>query len=369
MTDGLLPEGVRDRLAPQADAAAALLRAVIDVISAHGYLRVQPPLAEFEEELVGRLNGTGQRDLFRLVDPVSARTLALRPDMTAQISRISTTRLVSAARPLRLGYGGQVLKLRATQLRPERELCQAGAELIGSDTAQAAIEVILVALEALAAAGVRNITLDLTLPDLVETLAAGPLPLPHNKIAAVRAALDAKDAGRLVALGAQAYLPLIAAAGPCAEALAYLRAIDATQVLAPRLAALAQIADAVGDKARVTLDPAEHQGFEYQTWLGFSLFGTGLIGEAGRGGSYGVIHADGHVEPAIGFSLYLDPLVDAGLGQTAAMRVFLPLSTDAKIAKRLRAAGWVTVAALGVDDDAGALGCSHRLQNGQPVLL
>ena len=40
-----------------------------------------------------------------------------------------------------------------------------------------------------------GITIDFTLPDLVETLAAGPLPLDPAQIAAVRDLLDAKDAG------------------------------------------------------------------------------------------------------------------------------------------------------------------------------
>ena len=44
--------------------------------------------------------------------------------------------------PLRLAYGGPVLKLRATQLRPERELMQVGAELIGLDSVAAAREIV-----------------------------------------------------------------------------------------------------------------------------------------------------------------------------------------------------------------------------------
>ena len=174
---GLLPVGLRDRLPPQAEAASRLLHRVIVAIGRHGYDRVAPPLAEFEDGLVGRLKSARAQDLLRFVDPVSQRTLALRPDITAQVGRIAATRMATAPRPLRLAYGGPVLKLRATQLRPERELIQAGAELIGSDSVAAAIELLDVAIEALETAGVRDITVDLTLPDLVETLAAGPLPL------------------------------------------------------------------------------------------------------------------------------------------------------------------------------------------------
>jgi ATP phosphoribosyltransferase regulatory subunit len=360
MTSGLLPEGLRDRLPPYADAADTLMHAVAEVIRSHGYQRVHPPLAEFEEELAGRLTGTGKSDLFRLIDPVSQRTLAIRPDITAQIGRIATTRL---------GYGGATLKLRSTQLRPERELIQTGAELIGTDSPPAAIEIILLALDALAAAGVSEITIDLTLPNLVETLAAKAIPLAPAKVDAVRARLDAKDAGGLMALGAEAYLPLLAATGRLPDALQHLRQIDSGHALDARLSAIELIADAIGDRARVTLDPTERHGFEYQSWLGFSFFAHGIAGEIGRGGSYTILHEDGHEEQAIGFSLYLDPLVDAGFGQRDAKRIFIPLGAPQGAAARLRAEGWETVAALSGQDSAAALGCTHILRGGvaQPL--
>ncbi|PTQ10908.1 ATP phosphoribosyltransferase regulatory subunit [Sphingomonas oleivorans] len=356
---GLLPEGYRDRLPPQAEAASRLLHRVIVAIGRHGYDRVTPPLAEFEESLVGRLKSARAQDLLRFVDPVSQRTLAFRPDITGQVGRIAVTRMGHRARPLRLAYGGPVLKLRATQLRPERELTQAGAELIGSDGLAAVIECLSVAIEALETAGVTGITVDLTLPDLVETLAAGPMHLPADRIDAVRELLDAKDAGGLAALGAEAYLPFIAAAGPLDTALERLRALDPAQALDSRLAAIETIAAAIGNRATLTLDPTERHGFEYQSWIGFSLFGEGLSGEIGRGGSYTILHPDGREEAAVGFSLYLDPLVDAGLGAEPRRRIFLPLGSDAAAGRVLRGQGWTTIAALVEGDDPAALGCTH----------
>jgi ATP phosphoribosyltransferase regulatory subunit len=366
---GLLPEGLRDRLPPEAEAAARLLRGVLDAVSSYGYERVSPPLAEFEEGLVGQLKLAGAQDLLRIIDPASQRTLALRPDITAQVGRIASTRMAHRPRPLRLAYGGEVLKLRATQLRPERELLQAGAELIGSDTVAAACEILTMAVETLADAGVEDITVDLTLPDLVPTLAAGPFPLPEDRIESVRAELDEKDAGAIAALGAEAYLPLIHAAGPIGPALERMRAIDAGGALKSRLDALEEIAGALGGRAAVTLDPTERHGFEYQSWIGFSLFGAGISGEIGRGGSYTIRLGDGGEEPAMGFSLYLDPLVDAGLGVKEKRRLFLPLGTDPALAAKLRSEGWQTVAALTEADTAERLGCTHALAADEPKPL
>src|SRR3546814_1616768 len=78
---GLLPEGLHDRLPPEAESAAALLRAVMDATAAHGYERVQPPLAEFDANLVGRLKSTRQQYLLRFFVPVSQLPLAFRPDI------------------------------------------------------------------------------------------------------------------------------------------------------------------------------------------------------------------------------------------------------------------------------------------------
>jgi len=365
---GLLPEGLSDRLPPQAEASARLVRSVLDTAASHGYARVMPPMAEFEETLVGRLQSAGAQDMLRAIDPVSQRTLALRPDITAQVGRIAETRMAGAARPLRLSYAGQVLKLRADQLRPEREQMQVGAELIGTDSEVAATEVVTVAIAALQAAGVADITIDFTLPDLVEQLAAGPLPLPAALVEPVRARLDAKDAGGLVALGDQAaaYLPLIEAAGPFHAAMERLEALDVGGALAGRIAALRAIAKPIDWDITLTLDPTECHGFEYQRWFGFSIFAAGFVGEIGRGGSYAIARGDEVPEPAIGFSLYPDPLIDAGFGSKATKRIFLPLGHDMERAKALRTEGWRTVAALSDTDDGKALGCSHWLDISGP---
>ncbi len=366
ISPGLLPVGLRDRLPPEAEAASRLLHRAIVAISTHGYARVSPPLAEFEETLVGRLKSARAQDLLRFVDPVSQRTLALRPDITAQVGRIAVTRMAHLPRPLRLAYGGPVLKLRATQLRPEREMIQAGAELIGQSDTAAVIEVLRVAIEALEVAGVTGITIDITLPDLVDALAAGPLPVASERIDTLRERLDAKDAGALAAIGAEAYLPLIEAAGPIATARAKLATLDCGDIIAERLAAIDAIAAAVGDRVTLTLDPTERHGFEYQSQIGFSLFGHGLAGEIGRGGSYAIVDATGGEEQAVGFSLYLDPLVDAGLGQEERKRIFVPLGTATAAAEQLRRDGWTTVAALDAEDKGQLLGCTHVLSANGP---
>jgi ATP phosphoribosyltransferase regulatory subunit len=369
MNPDLLPEGLQDRLMPQAEAMAELLQRYFTIFASHGYERVAPPLIEFEGSLAHRTKGYAKDRMLRAVDPISLRTLALRSDMTVQVGRIATTRLSNAPRPLRLSYAGPVVTLRAGELHPERERMQIGAELIGNDSVAAAIEIVGLAVEALQSAGARQITVDFTLPDLVDTLAEKAFPLNEEEIIAVRRELDTKDAGGLKALQADAYIPLLYAMGPLDSALQKLRAIDAGGALASRISALEAIAAPLGKDITVTLDPSERHGFEYQSWFGFSLYADGYSEVLGRGGTYAISAGDDAQEIAIGFTLYADRLVKMTDLEADAKRIFLPLGYDRAAASALRAEGWKTVAALSDNDSASSLACNYILQDGSPEAL
>ncbi len=359
----LLPEGLEDRLPQSAAAAARIENAAMGVLAAHGYDRVRPPLIEFEGSMARRMDGLKTRNMFRFTDPRSLRTLALRGDITAQVGRIAATGLAEAPRPLRLAYAGMVARMLGDQLDPRREWLQLGAELVGSDSVAAAGEIVEIAIAALEAAGATGISVDFTLPDLVDTLADSEYPLSPEQRVAVRRELDAKDAGALREAGGEAYMPLLYAAGPLAEAVEKLRAVDAGGALASRIAGLEEIAARVDGRARLTLDPTERHGFEYQSWFGFTLYAEGLRGALGRGGTYTI---GGSGEVATGFSLFPEMLVEAvKADEQLGNRLFLPLGHDRAAAAQLRGLGWRTVAALAPEDDGAALGCSHVLDGGE----
>lgn len=175
-----------------------------------------------------------------------------------------------------------------------------------------------------------------------------------------------KDAGALKDVGGEAYLPLLYAAGPFDDAIARIAAIDAGGALASRIDGLRRVAERIGDRARITLDPTERHGFEYQTWFGFTLYAEGVRGALGRGGTYRI---GGSSESATGFSLYADPLIAVLDDPAPRKMVFLPLDHDPVAAAQLRQDGWRTKAALTASDDAGAEGCSHILTAEGPVAI
>lgn len=369
MTDldsSLLPEGLEDRLPREAATTTRVMRSLQDVMHGHGYDRVLPPMIEFEKSLATRMAGIQSRRMFRFTDPSSLRMMGLRSDHTPQIGRIAQTRLAEAARPLRLMYAGQVLTIKSDGLNPAREKLQCGAELIGADNVAAATEIVSLAVEALQATGISGVSVDFTLPDLVDTLATKAFPLEPGQIEAVRRELDTKDAGGLRDVGGEAYVPLLYATGEFDSAIEKLFAIDAGGALASRITALREIAASLNGTARLTLDPSERHGFEYQTWFGFTLYAAGVRGPVGRGGTYRIDGA-GEGEVATGFSLYPDALIDLlSASEPAEDRLFLPLGHNRDEAARLRSIGWRTVAALTDADSAGGLGCTHVLAANGP---
>ncbi|HLZ68225.1 MAG TPA: ATP phosphoribosyltransferase regulatory subunit [Aliidongia sp.] len=382
----LLPHGLRDILPPDARIEADTVERLMAILGQHGYDRVKPPLVEFESSLLEGPGAAMAHETFRLMDPISHRMIAVRADMTLQIARIATMRLVKSPRPLRLSYAGQVLRVRGSQLRPERQVGQVGAELIGSAAPEADAEVVALAVEALTAVGVPGLSVDLTVPVLVPVVLRA-LGVEGRTAERLRAALDHKDAAQVAEIGGPSAAilgGLMAAAGPADRTLAAIKAIALPEQAQAEVAALTEIVRLIRLAApdlMLTIDPVENRGFEYHTGVSFTIFARNTRGELGRGGRY---VAGGHQvetgytrrdppepQPSTGFTLYTDTVLRALVFGPQPPRVFLPHGAERAKGIELRAAGWTTVAGLEPVADARGearrLGCSHVLIDGQPA--
>ncbi|MBM3489858.1 MAG: ATP phosphoribosyltransferase regulatory subunit [Alphaproteobacteria bacterium] len=377
MTDfadlALLPEGLHDELPPRAQQQADSIARLTAVFDGHGYDLVEPPLVEFEESLLAGPGAGVSRHMFRLMDPISQRMMCVRADLTTQVARIAATRLAGRPRPLRLCYAGQVLRVRGTQLRPERQFAQAGAELIGADCLAADAEVVMLAADAAAAVGICGLSVDLTVPSLV-TGVCQSLGLSASLAERVRLALDQKDRASLAELPAeqrQIFLGLLQATGPAETALPVLDRLVMTgemSTVVMRLAELVRLLRAQAPELVATVDPAESRGFQYESGVSFTLFARGVRGELGRGGRYALSGGEG----ATGFSLYLDSLMRAIPEAAARPLVYLPPGVPRAEQARLRGAGWRLLAGFAAgpaEAEARRLNCTHLLRDGIPVAL
>ena len=291
---GLLPAGLRDVLAPDAAHEAAIVERLLGSFARWGYRRVKPPLVEFEASLLEGAGAAMAGETFRLMDPVSQAMMGVRADMTLQIARIAASRLAAEARPLRLSYAGDVLRVRGTQLRPERQFVQVGGELIGAAGPAADTEVILMAVRALRGIGLDRLSVDLTFPTLIATLSRF-LGIAGDREAAMRAgARQQGPAGPRRGAGRDAesraiFLALLDATGPAGPGLALLEATGMPAEARADVDHLADVAARLGAAApdlALTVDPVEYRGFEYHTGIGFTVYRNGSRGEIGAGGRY-----------------------------------------------------------------------------------
>jgi ATP phosphoribosyltransferase regulatory subunit len=370
----LLPEGLHDSLVGEAYRETKAVEKLLNAFSAHGYDLILPPLVEFEESLLLGPGKAHSRNMFRLLDPTSQRMMGLRTDMTGQVARISHSRLGKAPRPLRLGYAGDVLRIKGTQLRPERQFKQAGVELIGSDSTEAYIEIIMLAYEALGNVGAERLSIDLAMPRLVPTITDG-LKLNVDLADKVRQALDAKDIAALSHVEGEIgeiSRALLNAAGPADRGLDIISKLDlpsAAKEVCEELAIVITRLNEVAPNLVITVDPGEYTGFEYQTGISFSLFAGGVRGELGRGGRYIVNAERGEGEPATGFSLYLDSLMRALGVAEVDKKIFIPSGTEREVLKELQFDGYRTIIGLEVVksnvSEAKRMKCNYIWLGGQ----
>ncbi len=381
---GLLPTGLADLLPPDAAREARAIDLAIERFAAFGYERVKPPLVEFEESLLGGPGAALSPQTFRLMDPVSQRMMGVRPDMTVQVARIAVTRLKHEPRPLRLSYGGNVIRVRGSSLKPERQFAQVGTELIGVDSAEADAEAVLLAVEALRAIGVAGLTVDLNLPTLVAAVAAG-LKLATDPLRRLRRALDRKDEAAVAKAlgdksdkkGADLFVGLLRAAGPAQRGIAQLAALKlpaAGAAEAARLAEVVKLVHAADPDLPLTVDPVEYRGLEYQTGVSFSVFAMKGRQELARGGRYSAGYPeDGVSEPATGFTVYMDAVLSASDPAPLQPRLYVPLGIAWRDAAPWQARGYAVVravvAAAEPRTEAKRLNCSHALIDGDAVPL
>lgn len=370
----LLPAGFKDMLPNTAEFEATIASHILAHTAGFGYQQVSPPVLEFETTLLAGKDDRLKHQTFRLMDPLSRQMIALRADMTIQVARIAATRLKSEPRPLRLSYAGNVFRVQGEGLYAERQLRQVGAELIGSNSPAADAEIVLVAAGALTQLGIKELSVDFSLPGLAPALLdAAALTKSQRRIllekierkdvAAIRKHADAGTVKQIEAV--------LRTAGEAKTTLAALQKIALPKAGAAMVTHLARIVELLAQhmpKLTVTIDPLERRGFEYHTGSTFSFFSASSREELGRGGRYFISGTEPQ-EEAVGFSLLVSTLQRNLTAPKASPRLYLPFGASLKVAEAWQKKGYATVQGLEATSnpkkEAARQACAFYLQSGK----
>ena len=357
-----LPAGVRDFLPRAAARRRSLAARVMEVFEAWGYARIITPVFECADVLERGLGTDARAAAIRFVEPGSGEVVALRPDITPQVARVVATRLADIEGPIRLCYEGAVTRLAGDA--GQREILQAGIELVEAGEPGGDAEVLAVAAAALAATQLPETRLDVGhVAPARFVLGAAPDDASREKIAAALARKDraglriaARALGPAIAPLAEA---LVSLWGPAEATLAKALALPWPAEVSDALARLRVVLAAFGELAdrptpAMTIDLGDLRGFDYYTGVRFAGYAGGAPDAVLRGGRYDeLIGRYGRAARATGFAIDLEALAQA---QRAA-GLALPAGTAgvavhgqgaAAFARALRAAGVRAVTAASV---------------------
>ncbi|MDC3096308.1 ATP phosphoribosyltransferase regulatory subunit [Alphaproteobacteria bacterium] len=307
--DTLLPAGFSDKIFPRSQKNSLIIENIVNFFLNYGYLRISPPLIEFEETLLNQGPGLAlKNNSFRVMDPISKKMMAVRSDMTTQISRISSKRLAHYPRPLRLSYSGEVLRVNPSGLKLERQIAQVGAEIIGDITYDLEIEIIIIGLKALKELDLRNLTLDLNYQDLRLSLLKNLYEMPDSDL--LVKAIEKKDINFLKNKdfpNKNNILNIIQASGQFTNKSDFFEKLNQDNKKNNFLLHLIEVSSSLQKLFKgldIVIDPLEKSTFDYHYGLTFTIFSKFLHGSIAKGGTYKTINE----EDATGISLYIDLL-------------------------------------------------------------
>jgi len=320
-----LPEGVDDFLPGLAAAKRSLENKLLALFMGWGYQEVVTPTFEFAETFQAGQVAAKEEILFRFIDR-RGRVLALRPEMTAPIARLVSTRLRKEKLPLRLCYVASVFRYEDPARGRRREFHQAGVELIGGTGVGADVEVVALAVEALLESGLKDFRVGLGQVAITKGVLAD-LGLEGEALAAVKEALVGKD---WVGLGhlcdryglrgvARKRLELLftlhGGHRDLREAIPILGVESAREPLA-HLEEVLTVLERYGLGRYLFIDLGILRDFDYYTGLVFEGYVPGLGFPVLGGGRYdGLLAEFGYPCPATGFALGIERVLAARNGE------------------------------------------------------
>ena len=302
----LLPAGFSDKLYPKSQKQTLIVEKILNFFSKFSYLRISPPLIEFEETLLSEGPGvTLKENTFRIMDPITNKMMALRSDMTTQISRISSSRMKHYPRPLRLSYSGDVLRVKSTTLNMNRQVTQVGAEIIGKVNDELESEIILIALNTLSSLKIKNLSIDLNYPNLKKFFLKG---FSEKMQQNVGEAIERKDLNflenNMFPYKAE-IINLIKNSGYFENSKNFLQKLTKKNQENKQIIYLVKIAAKIKhnfENVDIIIDPLETNSSNYHNGLTFTIFSKDVRGGIAKGGTYKTIAG----EKATGISIYTE---------------------------------------------------------------
>lgn len=149
------PRGTRDFLFEDMQERKFVENTIREVVEKYGFKEIKTPIFE-DLELFTTKSGEGIKEEIYHFQDKGGRDLALRPELTASVSRLYDNNLQKSAKPLKMYYFGSCFRYERPQAGRFRQFWQFGVEVIGGTPVYNEAEIIAMANEALSDIGIKN---------------------------------------------------------------------------------------------------------------------------------------------------------------------------------------------------------------------
>jgi len=329
-------KGFRDYLPEAEIERQALIDKLERVFRSFGFVPIDTPVLEYAEILLGKGGGETDKQVYRFKDQ-GERDVAMRFDLTVPFARFMAEHVDELYLPFRRYHMAKVWRGENTQRGRYREFMQCDFDIVGTDSAEADADIVLVMLNAIAALGIGPFTLRMNHRGLfnrfLAALGAG------EKAPAILRAVDKLDkigkeeVGKLIEAeigseGTLKVLDYIVAGKDFPATLARLESLaggpgpDSSRLREIHEAATEAKAIGEGKPGKLVLDPSITRGLDYYTGVVFELYLDEMpeVGAVSGGGRYDELASlyTKRKLPGVGAAIGLDRLLAAAetLGKT-----------------------------------------------------
>ncbi|CAC9517351.1 ATP phosphoribosyltransferase regulatory subunit (EC 2.4.2.17) [uncultured Gammaproteobacteria bacterium] len=305
-----LPEGVDELTGDRALVFERVRRQLIDLYTNKGFGLVIPPMVENIESLLLTSESVNKKT-FKFLDPSSGKMLGVHADITPQIARIDAKQ--GSDKISKYCYVNAILQTKADDFYTSRSPIQAGAELYGSNSIDADIEVIVLMLESLKLLTIEPIVLSLGNVAVFDALIAQEA-LNDEQIPALRQIFVKRSAPDLAVFlsnntlkNADKFSALMKLEGDASvldEALTLFKDTPKAKAAVQDLVQINANLSTAG--VEIVIDLGELKAYEYHTGVVFCAYNENYSKALAQGGRYNGLSASfGRPRAATGFSFDL----------------------------------------------------------------
>ncbi|MCX7028784.1 MAG: histidine--tRNA ligase [Spirochaetes bacterium] len=317
-------KGFRDFLPDREAARLSLVRKLEEVFRSYGFAPIDTPVLEYAEVLLGKGGGETDKQVYRFTDH-GGRDVAMRYDLTVPFARFMAAHLGELALPFKRWHAAKVWRGENTQRGRYREFVQVDFDTVGTDSASADLEILLLMRESFLSLGLGGVKvhyahrgvfnaflsrlgLEEKTGEVLRTIDKERKIGPEKTREMLTEVAGAHNAGRILE-----YARVEGSAALTQAKLGEAAGSDALGV--KRLGEILTALEDLGVADTFVLDPSITRGLDYYTGIVFETFldrlpGIGSVCSGGRYDDLASLYTSQRL-PGVGASIGLDRLMAA----------------------------------------------------------